>query len=235
MNLAKYICGFIYSLCVLGNAAYAQTPTADTVQHTDSTQRGRKYILLEKPQHLYVGLDPVKAVWNIATPDRLRAEAHADAYFAKNIIINSTLGFSKASYASTNLSYKTTSLGGDISVCRSLFPAMNKYDLDGAFVGIGYGLAYNRIGAVQYQISDLWGTQSGVLPPSNMVLHWVQLTAGFGVQISMRTHLGWRVYGRSIVNARRITEIAPIYTAPYGAGDKLSVFAYNFFATLRLW
>jgi hypothetical protein len=239
MTTAKLICGFICSkLLVLLACTYAvgQVASDSTAVLDTSAQAGKhSFLLLQKPLHLYLGADPVKALWNMATPGRLRVEGHMDAYYGKNIIINSTFGFANGNYSNATLSYSTNSIGADVTVCRSLFSAMGNYDLDGAFVGIGYGASYNRIGSVDYKITDVWGTTTGSLPASNMLLHWLQLSAGFMVQITPRLHAGWRVYGRSLVNGKRLSNIAPIYTAPFGTGDKVTVFAYNFFATRRLW
>jgi hypothetical protein len=183
---------------------------------------------------LYVGIDPSKLVYNLFDSKKTRIEGHFDAHINKNIIVNGTLGYVNARLNNDRLIMNTNSVGAAVDVCRSLFPKMGEYDLDFAYIGVGYGFSFSRISAIDYKITDLWGTYSGTVPASNKGLHWLQLSAGFMMQVLPRIHAGWRVHGKALLNQSSLQDVAPLYSAPYGAGDKATIFGYNLMLSYRL-
>jgi Domain of unknown function (DUF6048) len=195
-------------------------------------------ILLKKKKFtinkLYVGMDPSKLVFNLFDSSKTRIEGHCDVHINKNVIVNTTFGYVNARLNNARLNMNTNSIGASADVCKSLFSKMGAYDFDFAFIGVGYGFSLSRISDINYNISDLWGTYSGTIPATTKGLHWLQLSAGFMMQLHPKVHAGWRVHGKAILNQSNLQDVAPLYSAPYGAGDKATIFGYNLMLSYRI-
>jgi hypothetical protein len=229
------VCGTLLSTAQIKDSSKAIPLTKDsTISKSDSLlalPKKKRFMV----QHLYLGIDPSKLVFNFFDSTKTRIEGHFDVHLNKNIIVNTTFGYVNAQLNNNKLVMSSNSAGATVDVCRSLFPKMGNFDLDFAFVGIGYGFSLNRISNISYSFSDLYGTYTGTVPASTKGLHWVQLSAGFMMQLKPKIHAGWRINGRALLNQSALLNVAPLYSAPFGAGDKSTVFGYNLMISYRLY
>jgi hypothetical protein len=241
----KYIINIICILCFVNIANAQNTSTIDSTKAPiDTVVKNKSFIAKVKtsalfansqPKALYVGIDAAKLVYNLLDSNRLRIETYAELFLKNKNWITANVGFANAKFSSTALQYSSQSSGVLVGYAKSLFPFISDKDMDNAFIGFGYGFALNRVGEATYTISDIWGTTTGITPANTNVAHFAELDAGFRMAITKRFMLGWRIQGKTILNAKVFKTIAPIYIANYGAGDKSTIFGYNLMATWRIW
>jgi hypothetical protein len=242
------ICGFICSIALLLtlqvqaqtvpviDSARAITAKADSARRDTLSSKPKLSIWQRaKPSSATAGIDAVKALYNLADFSTQRLDGNAVLRYKSNLVLNCNAGFAFSNYKSSIINYNSSSIGLSIDACRNLFGKMGTSDNDIAFVGIGYGVAINRIGEVDYTIIDQWGTQQGTVDGQTKITHWMQLAAGFDVQLHKRLYAGWRVYGRAILNSGAMQDIAPLYIATYGQGDRVSTFGYSFVVSTPIW
>jgi hypothetical protein len=185
-------------------------------------------------RRMYVGLDPAKLVVNLFDSSKTRVEGHYDVHINKSLVVNTTFAYVNASLDNSRITMNSNSVGATIDACKSLFAQMGVDDLDFVYVGAGLGFSVNSISEVRYNITDAWGTYNGIIPASTKTQQWAQLSAGFVMQVLPRFHLGWRVYGRALLNNSSGSTIAPLFSAPFGPGDRPTNFGYNLMLTYRV-
>jgi hypothetical protein len=241
----KYIISIICIVCFVNIANAQNTSTTDSAKAPmDSVVKNNSFIgkikssalfANSQPIALYVGIDAAKLAYNLFDSNRLRIETCAELFLKNKNWITANVGFANAKFSSTALQYNSQSSGVLIGYAKSLFPFISDKDMDNAFIGVGYGFAVNRVGEATYTITDIWGTTTGITPANTNVAHFAELHAGFRMAITKRLMLGWRIQGKTLLNAKVFTNISPIYIANYGAGDKSTIFGYNLMATWRIW
>jgi Domain of unknown function (DUF6048) len=186
------------------------------------------------PIGIYVGADVAKVATSLADKNNIKIESIIDIYCKNTNWIGVNVGYTSSSFGSANLQYSSRSSGALFTMQKSLFPFVYNSDRDNAFIGIGYGLAFNRIGEAIYKTNDIWGATNGIINANNNTAHFVELNAGFRMAITKHIMIGWRMQGKTILNSKIFTDIAPITIANYGSGDKSAVFGYNLAVTYRV-
>jgi Domain of unknown function (DUF6048) len=186
------------------------------------------------PIGIYVGTDAAKLITNFTNKNSVKIESIVDIYCKNTNWIGVNVGYTAASFTSAALQYSSRSSGVLVTMQKSLFPFVYGGDRDNAFIGIGYGVAVNRIGEAAYQINTIWGNSDGTVAANVNTAHFVELNAGFRMAITKKIMIGWRMQGKTILNNKVFTNIAPITIANYGSGDKGSIFGYNFAITYRV-
>jgi Domain of unknown function (DUF6048) len=223
--------------------AMPKIPSNDTLKTiVDSVQKATDSNILKKPKWykswtpigIYIGADVAKIALSIANKNNTKIESIIDIYCKNTNWIGINVGYTNATFTSANLKYASQSSGLLFTIQKSLFPFVYKSDRDNAFIGIGYGIAFNRIGQATYDINDIWGATNGVIDANINTAHFVELNAGFRMAITNRIMIGWRMQGKTILNSKVFSDISPITIANYGSGDKGSVFGYNLAVTYRV-
>jgi Domain of unknown function (DUF6048) len=214
--------------------SYCQTDSLAKTSKTDSTIIAKKTFKIVLPKHYYIGLDVVKLGYNIFDNQKTRIETFVEAPLKKNNWLVGSIGYANSHIANNAISYKTYSTGLTVGVLKNLFTPMFSTDNDNAFIGLSYGIAQNKITDVQYKINDIWGSSSGSIDNKNVWAHWLELNAGFRIEIKKNLLLSWRIAGKTLINQKALQSIAPLYIAPYGTGDKVGTFGFNFLVLYKL-
>jgi hypothetical protein len=231
-KILQYCFSIVFCFCINFCNAQIDTSTNKNIISKDSI--AKKHFKLTIPKHYYIGLDIAKLFYNTIDPNKKRLEIAIDAPLQKSNWLTLNLGFASGKLKNDFIDYNSTSVGGSIGVNKSLFTPMHSKDVDNAFIGLAYGFAYNKTSEVNYTIKDIWGTSNGLIASKNIPTHWIELNAGFRFEITKNILLGWRIQGKTLLNQKVINSIAPIYIAPYGNGDRVSTFGYNFLVQYKL-
>jgi Domain of unknown function (DUF6048) len=223
---------------ILGTVAafntQAQVDTNAQKIAIDSSILHKKMFTFKRPKHYYIGVDVVKLGYNIIDKSKTRFEAFVEAPMKNNNWLMGSVSFANSKIDNTVISYNTKSIGGTLGIAKSLFTPMHSKDIDNAFIGVSYGFAQNRISTIDYSITDVWGTNSGIISGKNVFAHWLELNAGFRFEIKKNIVLSWRIAGKTLINQKALQAIAPLYIAPYGNGDKVGTFGFNFLLLYKL-
>lgn len=225
---------FSFACNIIAFKSYGQADSLKAVSLADSIAPSKKIFKFTPPKHYYAGLDVIKLGYNIFDNQKTRIETFVEAPLKKNNWLVGSLSYANSTISNTAISYNTQSTGVTIGVLKNLFTPMFTRDNDNTFIGISYGLAQNLISDVQYQIKDIWGTSNGSIANKKVFAHWLELNAGFRIEIKKNILLSWRIAGKTLINQKALQSIAPLYIAPYGTGDKVGTFGFNFLVLFKL-
>lgn len=157
-------------------------------------------------------------------------EVQIDANYAKSLNVVTEFGFGKASTNNQYVQYSASNSFLRVGVDHPFFNPEFKGDLDNAFVGLRYALARVHRNSATYTIQDpLWGAVSNVYPSDNFLVHWVELTGGFRMELVKHIHIGWNMRMKSIINQKAVQTFPPPYLAGYGRGDKNTQVDFNLY------
>jgi hypothetical protein len=236
INIFRFCINILLAFCCFNAAAQdsikAISKSADSIV---VQSKKAKAIYQWMPSSYYIGIDPIKALYNTIDNNKQRYEAVVESYLKNGHWANVQIGYSSGKYNKAHLQYNTQSAGLILSAARTLFPKIKSDERDNAFIGIGYGASYYNNSNVAYVITDLWGTTSGSLNANKGIAHFAELNGGFRIGLTPRFMLGWRAQAKALLNNNTLNTIAPIYIANYGAGDKSSAFGWNFMLAYKLW
>jgi hypothetical protein len=140
------------------------------------------------------------------------------------------MGYAQSSLTTDKLQYQTknafVSVGPDKTLFNRLFPG----DIENAIVGIRYGMSWVQRADAQYTIADsIWGNAQGIVPSTSFFCHWIELNAGFRLEVKKNFFAGWNIRFRGMLNQQKLKELPPAYLAGYGAGEKPTSLGYNFY------
>lgn len=162
-------------------------------------------------------------------------EATLDYYYKNELYLVAEGGAGSATYDYPDLSYKTTSTFFRLGFDKSLLKRDGAKDWDMVFMGMRYGLASVQRQEAQYAIPDsVWGSSTGSVAAKNFLAHWIEITGGVKVELLRNVMVGWNVRARILMNGRSFQDLAPVYIAGFGRGDKTTVFDFNFYAAYAL-
>jgi hypothetical protein len=219
---------FLLFFVFVGKNAIAQSEVKDSVGTAPvSENRWKKFSAGWKPLHTYAVLDASKILGSALNTSNTQIELGLDMFCRNKNWAFVSLAQNFSNFSNTALQYTSQSTGGTVAFAKSLFPFVHDADQDNAFVGIGYGLAWSRVGEVTYQIKDVWGVNNGTVNPRNGFTHSAQLLAGFRMRLSPKVIAGWQMSGRVLLNESAFPEVPPLQIANFGAGDKGTAFGYN--------
>jgi hypothetical protein len=210
-------------MALLPGTAMAQ---ADTAQGGDTVvariQPGKHQLTL------YVDL--VNPIINLMGDSRNGYEFSAD-YFWKNelyFVAEGGFGSSKANY--DNLKYEASSSFLRLGFNKVLLPRDRPDDWSGMLLGLRLGAAAISRTTAAYVVTDtVWGSTSGTVGGKNFGGYWMEVTGGMRVELVKGLMAGWNVRGKFLLNTADFRDLAPLYVAGYGRGEKNAVFDFNLY------
>ncbi len=209
---------------------------ADTLstQPLDSTSVDSNKVKAPTYHALLIGIDPVKLLYNLGDKTKFRLEAIAEYKWKGSSWLSAEYGMANATYAGQFIQYKSRSNGVAIGISKAFFEGKARKDIDNAFVGVSLGGSLATTTDASYIITDIWGTNSGVVPGQSKLVFFTGIAGGFRFKIAKHLILGWRAKGKVLINPKAFNSIAPIYLALYGKGDRLTMFDYNMYMCWQL-
>ena len=139
-------------------------------------------------------------------------------------------GFANAQSRGANISFDASSYFLSAGFDKYFFDALFDDDLDNAFVGLRLGGAQVMRGEAQATVWDpFYGNTTALIAPSNKMVYWIGLTAGFRLELLRNVFVGWNARGGTFLNPSNIKELTPEYIAGYGAAKKQPTFDYNLY------
>lgn len=224
-----------YAIAALQLLAVMLCAICPASAQTDSAAISRKKPVAHYGHQIRFGFDISKPVINLAQNTYSSYEAEADYYIRNEVYGVAEGGFGSAKYEYPDLRYNSNSAFFRIGLDKTLITRIAGNDWDAAFIGMRYGAAFvNRKDAAFTIIDSLWGFYSGAIPAQTFTAHWAEVTGGVRVELLRNVFAGWNVRGRFLLNGRSFQELAPVFIAGYGRGDKSTVFDFNFFICYAL-
>lgn len=221
----KYTCILIFSLCLWGATAKAQV--ADTTAADTTVVRKPKDLA---GHQLAIGFDLARPVINYYATNKSGYEFAADYYLKNEIYLAAEGGWGSSDVNYTDLKYSTTNTFYRIGVNRILLPRENPKDWSGVMLGGRLAMASIDRSAATYSITDsLWGNSSGSVAGKSFNGYWMEVLGGVRLDLYKGIIAGWTIRGKFMLNARSFNDLAPLYIAGYGRGDKNSSFDFNFY------
>ena len=157
--------------------------------------------------------------------DKYGYEYSGDYYMNRDLYFAFEGGNGGGQVNYNNLGYTTRNGFFRAGLNRSLLFRYDSSDWDNMFIGFRFGAASIRRSPSNYIVEDsLWGNSSGSTPSRNFAAAWVELLMAVRVQVVGNFSIGWNVRGKFMLNSRSFADLAPLYIAGYGRGDKNSAF-----------
>ncbi len=231
-NICAYFFTLIFSLCAVcgATAAFAQTDTAAT----DTTEIKVKKKDLAGHQ-LCIGADIFHPIMGIWQKDRSAFEIAADYYLHNEYFAVCEAGFGASEMNYTDLKYKTTNQFVRVGFNKSVLTRDKPTDWDMMLIGFRLGAAAINRGEASYTVIDsVWGNNGGTTPGKTFGALWVEITAGMRVELVKGFFAGWNIRGKFLMNGASFKDLAPLYIAGYGRGDKNSIFDFNMYLSYAI-
>ncbi|MES2703675.1 MAG: DUF6048 family protein [Bacteroidota bacterium] len=231
-------CRYIYILalnvvlvCCAANAKAQQDTAA-----VDTTGEEKKAPKVQAAgRQLCVGVDIFHPVLNNYLANSYGYELTAD-YFLKNefyAVAEGGWGGSKVDY--TDLQYTTTNTFLRAGFNKSMLLRDHPRDWDLMFFGMRAGFANITRSNAAYIVQDsLWGNTTGIQPGKNFNAYWLEVNAGMRIELLHGLCAGWTIRGKFLMNGKAFKDLAPLYIAGYGRGDKGGIFDFNFYISYAI-
>lgn len=185
---------------------------------------------LSKFDFYRIGIDLSKIVSSSLAKDYKAFEFTSDVHYQNDLYAVLDFGFGNSKVENKNLTYNSKNYFLRLGLDKTFFSKDFKGDMDNAFVGLRYGASFANRSSANYFIQDtIWGNSTGTIPASHFVIHWVELTGGFRVEVMKHIFFGWNIRVKTFLNPSKFKELPPNYIAGYGRGDKNTAFGYNFY------
>ena len=230
----KYLFTPIFSLLLLclAIAAHGQA-TADTTSAADTAVEVHK---IDSAGHqLCIGVDIVRPIENAFVSDRIGYEFQADYYLHNELYLAAEGGWGSSTVTYTDLKYNTRNTFYRLGFNKILLARENKKDWGGMFMGLRLAMAPISRSAANYTVIDsVWGNGSGSLGPKEITSFWMEVTGGVRVELVKGLMAGWNIRGKFMLNNKQLKDLAPLYIAGYGRGDKNAVFDFNFYLSYAI-
>lgn len=212
-------------LVCISSQAFAQVE--DSLSTTSQKPTKVKF----KPfTYFRVGTDITKWVADIAQQKYFTFEVQADATFRKNLYLATELGYANSKVQNEVLAFDANNIFLSFGVDKTILHKEQESDFDNAFIGIRYGMSLVNRSAANYVIQDpVWGNTSGTIVARNFFAHWLELNAGFRLEVKKNIFAGWNVRFRTFINPDNFKQLPPAYLAGYGRADKNTAMGYNFY------
>jgi len=228
--MLKYFFSLLLILLSLG--VKAQTVADTTARDTAAVAKTATF---QSGKQLRFSCDIGRFVANALYDDRKSYEFMADYYIGKEVYIVAESGWGNAHVDYDNLKYKTDNIFFKAGVDKSMFPRQRARDWSGAFMGLRYGYSPINRSSAWYKTDDgVGGVTTGTIDPATLSAHWFELTGGMRLELIPHLFAGWNVRGRFLLNQGSFKELRPAFIAGYGAGDKNTVFDFNFYVSYAL-
>lgn len=217
----KYIFILVFSCCTV------LTATAQTDTSGNDTAKVR---IVPNHHQLTLYADLVNPVVNTLGDARTGYEFAADYYWKNEMywVAEGGFGSSKADY--TDLKYTADSRFIRAGFNKMLLPRDTPNDWGGMLLGLRVGAAGITRSAASYIITDtVWGNTTGTVPGKSFGGYWMEITGGMRIELVKGLMAGWNIRGKFLLNTASFKDLAPLYVAGYGRGDKNAVFDFNLY------
>jgi len=212
---------------------YAQA-ASDTTKVTDTTAPALPKIDSASHQ-LCIGIDLVRPAENFFTSDRQGYEFEADYYLKHELYLVAEGGWGSSNVTYTDLRYSTTNSFYRFGFNKILLPRENWNDWGGMFMGLRLAAAPIRRSPASYTVIDsLWGSSGGAISAKDLTSVWAEITGGVRVELYKGIMAGWNIRGKFLLNTKQLQDLAPLYIAGYGRGDKNAVFDFDFYISYAI-
>lgn len=234
----RYFLSAIISLLLIGAThATAQVVAIDTMPmvHSDSvTLDTPKAPRIELGGHqLNLGIDIIRPIVN--ANDKYSYEFEADYYLKNEMYLAAEGGWGTSTVNYTDLKYNTSNYFFRAGFNKILLPRENAKDWGGLFMGLRLATAGIQRSAATYTVIDTtWGNSTGALGSKNFNGYWMEITGGVRVELYKGLMAGWNIRGKFMLNGKAFNDLAPLYIAGYGRGDKNAVFDFNFYLSYAI-
>ena len=224
-SMLKYITSILFLL--LPFVSFAQDDeedsTAAVVPPRDSVTQ------------LRFGVDISKPVINSFSDKRKSYEFEADYYWKKELYIVGEAGWGSSMLNDTSLRFSSSNIFFKGGINKSMLTRVMPGDWDMAFIGFRYAAGFINRGDAFYMTRDnFWGSTTGIVPGRNMTGHWAEVVSGVRLELYKGIFAGWNVRGKFLLNKRQFRELPTAFIAGYGAGDKNSIFDFNFYLSYAI-
>jgi hypothetical protein len=208
-----------------------EVDSAATTVLTDSTASSEKEKPKEKHfEYFRIGVDLSKWVRSALTDQYTTSEFLIESIWKPKMHFVGETGFATANNTGENMRFTSSSIFIRAGFDKYFFGKLYKEDLDNAFVGLRLGSAlYNRSDAEATLWDPFFGNTIKNIPSDRSLVHWLELTAGFRMELMKNIFIGWNVRGKTFLNPRKIQELTPTYLAGYGVAKKQPNIDYNFY------
>lgn len=177
-----------------------------------------------------IGIDVLKLPISMSGTYYNTYEFTADVHYKKDLYLVSDFGFGNSAIDNDNLSIKSSNTFIKLGLDKTFFSKEFKGDMDNAFIGLRYAFSGIKTYNVKYTIQDtIWGFSQGDINNRNFHAHWLELTAGFRLEIVKSVFLGWNMRFASLLNPKKFEILPPPYMSGFGRGDANTAFGFNFF------
>lgn len=227
----KYLFILISSVFLLSWVSVAQAQVvADSTAATDTVSKketaGRQLVL---------GADLILPVRSYFETQRKGYEFQADYYLHSEIYLAVEAGWGSSAVNYADLQYSTANSFIRLGFNKILLPRENPTDWGGIMLGMRLGAASIHRNPVTYTVVDsLWGNTGGGLGSSDFKGYWIELNGGVRVELVKGLFAGWTIRGKFLLNNKQFKDLAPLYVAGYGRGDKNAVFDFNFYVSYAI-
>lgn len=230
-NSCRYVYILTFSVLAIFGSSRVGAQAADTTA-TDSTgtQKVKKKELAGR--QLCIGVDIVRPVFNNIVPDRYGYEFEADFYTRNEFYLASEGGWGGSKVTYSDLQYTTTNNFLRFGFNKSILPRDKPADWDMMLIGMRLGAAdVNRSPATYTVLDSVWGNKTGSSPGKDFLAMWAELTGGMRVELLKSLFAGWNFRAKFILNGKSFNDLAPLYIAGYGKGDKNVAFDFNLYVS----
>ncbi len=198
---------------------------------SDSSLLAKKEEPKEKHfQYFRIGIDASKLIRSALTDDYNTVEFLFEGVWKPKMHYVAEGGFATSSNRGENIQFEANSYFLRLGFDKYFFGKLYKGDLDNAFFGLRLASALNNRQEATAQLWDpYYGNTTITKEASTNMFHWLELTAGFRIELTKSIFVGWNMRGKTFFNPAKIRELTPTYLAGYGAAKKQPVIGYNFY------
>ncbi len=220
-----FILVFSFSLAAAHGVVWAQTSDTVAVDTVGGDQPKKK---IQAGRQLCIGIDAVHPVLNSLVSDRFGYEFAIDYYTHNEMYLTAEGGWGGATVNYSDLKYGSTNNFLRFGFNKSILARDRPTDWDMMFIGFRAGVSdVHRTPATFTVMDSVWGNASGSAPGKNFFAYWAEITGGMRVEFVRGLFGGWNIRGKFMLNGRSFNDLAPLYIAGYGKGDKNVNFDFN--------
>ncbi len=226
MKKTTYLYYALFFLCLMVKNSFAQTDSI-AVKTDSTTVVKNKY---KKVTYIKTGIDISKPISSIINANNTWLEIHNETNYTPNINLILDLGAGTSKTNNQYVQYKSRNYFLRTGFDKLLFKPEYSEDKSNAYIGVHYGISACKRGSATYTIYDtLFGNRNGIIPSASYILHWLELSAGFTLELKKNIFIGWQIDGKALINNKKIEILAPNTIAGYGNGDKNPTYNYHFY------
>ena len=230
-----FILIFSAFLSLAGYKAKAQEDAADTTGLSADTVKPKPVVKEKSGRHLSLNLDLYHPVMSMTSSQKSGYEFAADYYTNHDLYVVAEGGWGSSKVDYPDLKYKTKNNFARFGVNRTLLYRYDSSDWDNLFIGARLSAADIQRTNANFVVTDtFWGPGSGATPGKDFMAYWIEIVLGVRVSVMKDVFLGWTFRAKFMLNGRSFNDLAPIYIAGYGRGDKNSAFDFDFYLTYSI-